>query len=84
MKKSLTAIAAALVATAAIGTAQAEDVLIGSCIYKFDDTFMTGVRNNMQKAAESVGAEIELVDSQTVSQCRTTKLIPSSPRALML
>lgn len=65
MKKSLTAIAAAaLFATAAVGTAQAEDVLIGSCIYKFDDTFMTGVRNNMQKAAESLGAEIELVDSQ--------------------
>lgn len=65
MKKSLTAIAAAaLFATAAVGTAQAEDVLIGSCIYKFDDTFMTGVRNNMQKAAEAVGAEIELVDSQ--------------------
>ena len=65
MKKSLVAIAAAaLVATAAVGTAQAEDVLIGSCIYKFDDTFMTGVRNNMQKAATALGAEIELVDSQ--------------------
>lgn len=65
MKKSLIAVAAAaLFATAATGTAQASDVLIGSCIYKFDDTFMTGVRNNMQKAAESLGAEIELVDSQ--------------------
>ena len=65
MKKSLIAVAAAaLFATAAAGTAQASDVLIGSCIYKFDDTFMTGVRNNMQKAAESLGAEIELVDSQ--------------------
>lgn len=65
MKKTLTAIAAAaLFATAAASTAQASDVLIGSCIYKFDDTFMTGVRNNMQKAAESLGAEIELVDSQ--------------------
>ena len=66
MKKSLIAVAAAaLFATAAAGTAQASDVLIGSCIYKFDDTFMTGVRNNMQKAAESLGAEIELVDSQS-------------------
>lgn len=65
MKKSLIAVAAAaLFATAAAGTAQASDVLIGSCIYKFDDTFMTGVRNNMQKAADSLGAEIELVDSQ--------------------
>ena len=65
MKKSLIAVAAAaLFATAAAGTAQASDVLIGSCIYKFDDTFMTGVRNNMEKAAADVGAEIELVDSQ--------------------
>lgn len=65
MKKSLTAIAASVMfATMAASSAQASDVLIGSCIYKFDDTFMTGVRNNMQKAAEKLGAEIELVDSQ--------------------
>lgn len=65
MKKSLLAIAAtAVLSMAAATSAQASDVLIGSCIYKFDDTFMTGVRNNMEKAATDVGAEIELVDSQ--------------------
>ena len=65
MKKSLLAIAAtAVLSMAAATSAQANDVLIGSCIYKFDDTFMTGVRNNMEKAAADVGAEIELVDSQ--------------------
>ena len=65
MKKSLLAIAAtAVLSMAAATSAQASDVLIGSCIYKFDDTFMTGVRNNMEKAAADVGAEIELVDSQ--------------------
>lgn len=46
------------------GAAFASDVLIGACIYKFDDTFMTGVRNNMTKAAEELNAELEIVDSQ--------------------
>ena len=40
------------------------NVEIGVCIYKFDDTFMTGVRNNMEAQANSLGAGIELVDSQ--------------------
>ena len=65
MKKSLLAIAATAALSMAVATsAQASDVLIGSCIYKFDDTFMTGVRNNMEQAATTLGAEIELVDSQ--------------------
>ena len=65
MKKTLTALAAGIAfAALSASAAQADDVLIGSCIYKFDDTFMTGVRNNMQKAADDLGAEIELVDSQ--------------------
>ncbi len=65
MKKTLTVLAAgvAMAAVAASSAQAADDVLIGSCIYKFDDTFMTGVRNNMQKAAADLGAEIELVDS---------------------
>lgn len=39
-------------------------VLIGSAIYKFDDTFMTGVRNAMQGEADKQGVTLELVDSQ--------------------
>lgn len=39
-------------------------VLIGSAIYKFDDTFMTGVRNAMQGEAGKQGVTLELVDSQ--------------------
>lgn len=42
----------------------ATDVSIGSCIYKFDDTFMTGVRNNMTSAADKLGVTLEIVDSQ--------------------
>lgn len=39
-------------------------VLIGSAIYKFDDTFMTGVRGAMEGQAKDKGTDIELVDSQ--------------------
>lgn len=42
----------------------AADVSIGSCIYKFDDTFMTGVRNAMTETANSLGVTLEIVDSQ--------------------
>ncbi|WP_195986067.1 galactose ABC transporter substrate-binding protein [Clostridium sp. D33t1_170424_F3] len=40
------------------------EVTVGTCIYKFDDTFMTGVRNNMTAQAETLGAKIDIVDSQ--------------------
>jgi len=40
------------------------DVLIGSCVYKFDDTFMTGVRNAMTDTANQLGAQLEIADSQ--------------------
>lgn len=40
------------------------DVSIGTCIYKFDDTFMTGVRNNMEARAKALGADISIMDSQ--------------------
>lgn len=44
--------------------ADTSDITVGACIYKFDDTFMTGVRNNMTEAAKSLGATLEIVDSQ--------------------
>ncbi|TLG81385.1 galactose ABC transporter substrate-binding protein [Vagococcus zengguangii] len=40
------------------------DIMVGSAIYKFDDTFMTGVRTAMSAEAESQGITLELVDSQ--------------------
>ncbi len=42
----------------------ASDVSVGVCIYKFDDTFMTGVRNNMTEQAKTLGATLDIVDSQ--------------------
>jgi methyl-galactoside transport system substrate-binding protein len=44
--------------------AETKNVLIGSAIYKFDDTFMTGVRTAMEGQAKEKGATLELVDSQ--------------------
>ncbi len=44
--------------------ADASEITVGACIYKFDDTFMTGVRNNMTTAADELGATLEIVDSQ--------------------
>lgn len=40
------------------------DVLVGSAIYKFDDTFMTGVRTAMTSQSKEKKVELELVDSQ--------------------
>lgn len=40
------------------------EVMVGSAIYKFDDTFMTGVRTNMTNQAKESGVKLELVDSQ--------------------
>ncbi len=63
-KGSLLFSAVALFVFCAAGMAFASDVLVGSCIYKFDDTFMTGVRNNMKAEMENLGGELEIVDSQ--------------------
>ncbi|AWK50853.1 galactose/glucose ABC transporter substrate-binding protein MglB [Clostridium beijerinckii] len=67
-----TMIAATMVGCGASKTAQPDtakkaetkNVLIGSAIYKFDDTFMTGVRTAMEGQAKEKGSTLELVDSQ--------------------
>ncbi|MCI8360729.1 MAG: galactose ABC transporter substrate-binding protein [Clostridiales bacterium] len=43
---------------------EARQVSIGVAVYKFDDTFMTGVRSVMEAEAKAKGADINLVDSQ--------------------
>ena len=45
-------------------TAFAGDLLVGGCIYKFDDTHMTNVRNSMKAEADALGIDLELQDSQ--------------------
>lgn len=46
---------------------------IGVAIYKFDDTFMTGVRNAMTAAAEGI-ATLDIVDSQNAQPTQNEKV----------
>jgi len=59
------------------GPAQTEDSkdkpFIGVAIYKFDDTFMTGVRNAISQAAEGK-AQVEIVDSQNSQPTQNDKV----------
>lgn len=59
----LMAILAATVAGCAPAAPVAKEMTAGVAIYKFDDTFMTAVRNNISAAAEGKIA-VEIVDSQ--------------------
>ena len=45
-------------------TASAEEIKIGSCIYRFNDAFMLRFRNSMSAESEKLGAKIELADGQ--------------------
>lgn len=53
--------------------AQTENPKIGVAIYKFDDTFMTGVRNAMTAAAQGV-ATLDIVDSQNAQPTQNEKV----------
>jgi methyl-galactoside transport system substrate-binding protein len=55
---------AASAAASEAANTDASDVSVGVCIYKFDDTFMTNVRNAMTADAKELGAQLEIVDSQ--------------------
>ncbi|NLJ31740.1 MAG: galactose ABC transporter substrate-binding protein [Clostridiales bacterium] len=56
------------------GTQSASNVSVGVCVYKFDDTFMTGVRNNMTTRAQSLGCKLEIVDSQNSQPTQNTQV----------
>lgn len=59
---------------AAAGVAVAADMpTIGCAIYKFDDTFMTGVRNSILKTAEGK-AKVDMVDSQNSQATQNDKV----------
>ncbi|NNG66652.1 galactose ABC transporter substrate-binding protein [Caldanaerobacter subterraneus] len=47
--------------------------VIGVAIYKFDDTFMTSVRDNIAKAAEGK-AKVDIVDSQNSQPVQNDKI----------
>jgi methyl-galactoside transport system substrate-binding protein len=72
MKKilSLVSVAAALGLAA---VAYAAEPRIGCAIYKFDDTFMTGVRNAILGAAQGK-AKVDMVDSQNSQATQNDKV----------
>ncbi len=45
-------------------TAQADEIKIGACIYRFNDAFMLRFRNAMTDEAAKLGAKIELSDGR--------------------
>ena len=64
MKKVLSIVLALVMVLSMASVAMAADLpSVGVTIYKFDDTFMTGVRIAIEEAAKDV-ATIETVDSQ--------------------
>lgn len=64
MKKFAVLLAVAVLAVSSLAAFADTDALVGACIYKFDDTFMTGVRNAMRAEMDKQGGELEIVDSQ--------------------
>lgn len=65
MKKVLVLAMVLVVLLVGVAVNAAKPINIGCVIYKFDDTFMTGVRMNIQTAVKEVkGAKIDIVDAQ--------------------
>lgn len=55
------------------GGGSGKQASIGVAIYKFDDTFMTGVRNSIKANAEGV-AKVDIVDSQNSQPTQNDKV----------
>ncbi|QWU14569.1 methyl-galactoside transport system substrate-binding protein [Paenibacillus sophorae] len=59
--------------TSANGGDSATTPKVGVAIYKFDDTFMTGVRNAIEESAKGI-AEVDIVDSQNSQPTQNDKV----------
>ncbi|MFC7441160.1 galactose ABC transporter substrate-binding protein [Laceyella putida] len=77
MKKALSILLiGSLMATAAVGCSgnqKSGEKTIGVAIYKFDDTFMTGVRNAISEAAKGK-VKVDIVDSQNAQPTQNDKV----------
>ncbi|MEF2964259.1 galactose ABC transporter substrate-binding protein [Paenibacillus sp. M1] len=82
MKKVGTALLAALLLGATMagcssggnkGSGGSGEPSVGVAIYKFDDTFMTGVRNSIEKNASGI-AKVDIVDSQNSQPTQNDKI----------
>lgn len=75
MKKLVLVLVLASIVALAFGSFSyaAKSVNIGCAIYKFDDTFMTGVRNAILTAAKGK-AQVDMVDSQNSQPTQNDKV----------
>jgi methyl-galactoside transport system substrate-binding protein len=81
MKKVLTLVLmATLTASVLAGCSSSKSgstdqkITVGTTIYKFDDTFMTGVRNAITTQAQSDNVTVDIVDSQNSTSTQNDKL----------
>ena len=76
--KKITAVVCLALALAtpmfAQGQSDSKAIEIGCAIYKFDDTFMTGVRNAIVAAAAETDAKVEVVDSMNIQATQNEKV----------
>ncbi len=64
MKKAILLVIVFTVLMVGVTVNAAQPINIGCVIYKFDDTFMTAVRNNIAATAKEKGAKVDIVDAQ--------------------
>lgn len=75
MKKSIGLLVVMVLVVLMVGAfVEGASVNIGCAIYKFDDTFMTGVRNAISAAAKEKGAAVDIVDSQNAQPTQNDKI----------
>lgn len=77
MKKVAIVLCVALIIVTPIfaqGAGESKGIEIGCAIYKFDDTFMTGVRNAITAAAAETDAKVEVVDSMNIQATQNEKV----------
>ncbi|MDY0304335.1 MAG: substrate-binding domain-containing protein, partial [Sphaerochaeta sp.] len=77
MKKVAIVLCLALILVSPVfaqGAGESKGIEIGCAIYKFDDTFMTGVRNAITAAAAETDAKVEVVDSMNIQATQNEKV----------
>lgn len=58
----------------ASGTGVSSKTYIGCTIYKFDDTFMSGVRDQISKSASADGTKVDISDSQNATATQNNNI----------
>jgi methyl-galactoside transport system substrate-binding protein len=70
----LAAMGAAILAGCGSSKTGSSKIYIGCTIYKFDDTFMSGVRDQISKSASADGTKIDISDSQNATTTQNNNI----------